>query len=84
MHQKSERLHEIPNDDLHLLCKSLDLDFRSYMFVLLVFCVCNNDKRRSGNSVISGDYSNSVDSTRIGSAKLPRRAVSNSWRAQIF
>jgi hypothetical protein len=78
MHQKSERLHEILNDDLYLLCKSLDLDLRSYMFVLLVFCVCSNGKRRGGNSVISGDYSNSVDSTRIGSAKLPRKVVLDS------
>jgi hypothetical protein len=50
------------NDDLHFLCKSLDLDFRSYMFVLLVFCVCSNGKKRG---VISSDCSNSVDSTRI-------------------
>jgi hypothetical protein len=35
--------------------------------------------RGGGNSVISGDYSNFVDSTRMGSAKLPRRAVSDSW-----
>jgi hypothetical protein len=62
----------------------LDLDFKSYLFVLPLFCVCSNGKRRGGNSVISGDYSNSIDSTRIGNAKLPRRAVSDSWRAQIF
>jgi hypothetical protein len=39
---KSERLHEILNDDLDLLCNSLDLDMRAYMFILLVFCVCSN------------------------------------------
>jgi hypothetical protein len=37
-----------------------------------------------GNSVISGDCSNSVDSTRIGSTKLPRRVVSDSWGAHMF
>jgi hypothetical protein len=58
-------LHEILNDDFHLLCKSLDLDFKSYMFVLLVFYVCSNGKRRGGNSIISSDCLNSVDSTRI-------------------
>jgi hypothetical protein len=39
---KSKRLHEILNDDLDLLCNSLDLDMRAYMIILLVFCVCNN------------------------------------------
>jgi hypothetical protein len=39
---KSKRLHEILNDDLDLLCNSLDLDMRAYMFILLVFCVCSN------------------------------------------
>jgi hypothetical protein len=39
---KSERLHEILNDNLDLLCNSLDLDMRPYMFILLVFCICSN------------------------------------------
>jgi hypothetical protein len=39
---KSKRLHEILNDDLDLLCNSLNLDMRAYIFILLVFCVCNN------------------------------------------
>jgi hypothetical protein len=34
---KSERLHEILNDDLDLLCNSLDLDMNAYMFILLGF-----------------------------------------------
>jgi hypothetical protein len=51
----SERLHEILNDDLDLLCNSLDLDIRAYMFIFLVFCVCSNgtqnDKRLEGSRV---------------------------------
>jgi hypothetical protein len=39
---KSEKLHEILNDDLDLLCNSLDLDMRAYMFISLGFCVCSN------------------------------------------
>jgi hypothetical protein len=39
---KSKRLHEILNDDLDLLCNSLDLDMKAYMFILLVFCLCSN------------------------------------------
>jgi hypothetical protein len=55
---KSERLHEILNDDLDLLCNSLDLDMRAYMFILLVFCICSNgiksDKQLEGSRVV--DY----------------------------
>jgi hypothetical protein len=40
--------------------------------------------RGGGNSVISGDCSNFSDSTGMGSAKLPRRAVSDSWGAYRF
>jgi hypothetical protein len=39
---KSERLHEIFNDDLDLLCNSLNLDMQAFIFILLVFCVCSN------------------------------------------
>jgi hypothetical protein len=31
---KSKRLHEILNDDLDLLCNSLNLDMRAYIFIL--------------------------------------------------
>ena len=55
---KSERLHKIFNDDLNLLCNSLDLDMSAYMFILLVFCVCSNgtqsDKQLEGSWVV--DY----------------------------
>jgi hypothetical protein len=34
---KSKRLHEILNDDLDLLCNSLNLDMRAYIFILLFF-----------------------------------------------
>jgi hypothetical protein len=39
---KSEKVHEILNDDLDVLCNSLDLDMRVCMFIFLVFCDCNN------------------------------------------
>jgi hypothetical protein len=39
---ESERLHEISNADLDLLCNSLDLDKTFYMCVLLIFSVCSN------------------------------------------
>jgi hypothetical protein len=55
---KSEKLYEIFNDDLDLLCNSLDLDMRVYMFIFLVFCDCSNgtqsDKRLVGSQVV--DY----------------------------
>jgi hypothetical protein len=51
-----ERLHEISNADLDLLCNSLDLDKTSYMCVLLLFSVCSNgtksDKRLEGPWVV--------------------------------
>jgi hypothetical protein len=50
---KSEKLQEILNDNLDLLCNSLDLDMKAYMFILLIFCICNNgiqsDKRLEGS-----------------------------------
>jgi hypothetical protein len=121
---KSERLHEILNDDLDFLslfrrrgaiyiraghlyitggigrwpCAVSISGCHGYESARL--CECINPpkdsrthwrptvgercKRRGGNSVISGDCSNSVDSTRIGSAKLPKRAVSDSWGAHMF
>jgi hypothetical protein len=39
---KTRRLHEILNDDLDLLCNSLNLDMRAYIFIFLVFYVCSN------------------------------------------
>jgi hypothetical protein len=38
---KNKRLHEILNDDLDLLCNSLNLDLRTYIFILFVFCICS-------------------------------------------
>jgi hypothetical protein len=55
---ESERLHEISNADLDLLCNSLDLGKTSYMCVLLLFNVCSNgiesDERLEGSHVV--DY----------------------------
>jgi hypothetical protein len=39
---KNKWLHEILNDDLDLLCNSLILDMRAYIFISLVFCICSN------------------------------------------
>jgi hypothetical protein len=64
-HLKSERLHEIPNADLDLLCNSLDLDKTSYMCVLFLFSICSNgtstDKRLEGSRVM--DYARSGSDT---------------------
>jgi hypothetical protein len=74
---ESERVHEISNADLDLLCNSLDLDKTSYMCVLLLFSVCSNgtesDERLEGSWPVdygrSGSNAYALDYNLCGSGR---------------